>query len=150
MKFKIALQSLVSRLCARRDDVVAFAKTLPARGRVAAINTTSRLGEAAVAVAAKLHAATTEAKRKAWLRRIHEWRQQVRIEELQVNGMAKNSGCHVVVEGKGIDKVARVVAPSPPSRSFRAMVEDVAEQVGVDVGAIDHYMQGGKPPSKVN
>jgi len=101
--------TFATNLRARHNAAIAYAHTLPTRAKIAAAQSTSRLGDALVDVAAKLHEATTEAKRQQWRRRIQAWRQSVRIEELMLGDAKTSSGGRVVVTGKGDAKAAHFV-----------------------------------------
>jgi hypothetical protein len=92
-RLRNAVATATKSLLKRRDDAVAYAKTLPTRAKIRAASTTSRLGDSLVDLAAKLHEATTETKRQQWRRRIREWRQQVRIEELVLKLRVANEHC---------------------------------------------------------
>ncbi len=91
-KLRLLVATAQNYVALRQRAVVTYAHTLPTRVKITTTQFTSRLGDALVDVAAKLHEATTEAKRQQWRRRIQAWRQQVRIEELALKLVA-NEHC---------------------------------------------------------
>lgn len=141
-KLRLFFASTKKSLLKRRDDAVAYAKALPIRAKVRAADTTSRLGDGLIDLAAKLHEATTETKRQQWRRRIREWRQQVRIEELMLGDARTSAGGRVVVKGKGDAKVAHFVGNNGGRINLDRFfvtpkaVEVVAEETGIDAAAI--------------
>jgi len=135
--------TFATNLRARHNAAIAYAHTLPTRAKIAAAQSTSRLGDALVDVAAKLHEATTEAKRQQWRRRIQAWRQSVRIEELMLGDLVKQGSYRVSVQGKGTEA-------SIPSSRFHERIEEAAEKTGVSIAAIQHYMEDGKRRSPGN
>ncbi len=141
-RLRNAVAATKKSLLKRRDDAVAYAKTLPTRAKIRAASTTSRLGDSLVDLAAKLHEATTETKRQQWRRRIREWRQQVRIEELMLGDAKTSSGGRVVVTGKGDAKAAHFVGNNGGRINLDRFyvtpkaVETMAEGTGVDAATI--------------
>jgi hypothetical protein len=141
-RLRNAVATTKKSLLKRRDDAVSYAKTLPTRAKIRAAGTTSRLGDSLVDLAAKLHEATTETKRQQWRRRIREWRQQVRIEELMLGDARTSAGGRVVVKGKGDAKVAHFVGNNGGRINLDRFfvtpkaVEVVAEETGIDAAAI--------------
>lgn len=141
-KLRLLVANAQSYVASRQRAAVAYAHTLPTRAKIAAAQSTSRLGDALVDVAAKLHEATTEAKRQQWRRRIQTWRQQVRIEELMLSDAKTSSGGRVVVTGKGDAKAAHFVGNNGGRINLDRFyvgpkaVETIAEGTGVDAAAI--------------
>ncbi len=134
--------TFATNLRARHNAAIAYAHTLPTRAKIAAAQSTSRLGDALVDVAAKLHEATTEAKRQQWRHRIQAWRQSVRIEELMLGDAKTSSGGRVVVTGKGDAKAAHFVGNNGGRINLDRFyvtpkaVETMAEGTGVDAATI--------------